>query len=218
MNRSPLLMHLAPALIAARAAFTPIKRSKTARITTERRGTYEYSYAPLDEIQAATDPAMRENGLAVFQNVGGEGISTLILHRSGEFLETDTIPINSALHGTAYGAEVTMRRRYQLSGALNVSVEDDTDAGDDPAFTRKKTITPTSGVLDSLPVVEQEKLRVRAVAITEAFYKVGPEAALAALNESALPEVEYKIALWSLLDSKTRSAIKKTELANRIPK
>lgn len=220
MIRSESLTELAPALIKARGLFAPIKRTKDVTIAGERR-SYSFKYAPLDEIQAATDPALRECGLCVIQNVGDSSISTMILHTSGEFLETDAIPLNGNLYGTQFGAEVTYKRRYQLAGALNVAIEDDADAPEVNALNQPdgkvrvtQKITPTAGVLQSLPSAEQESIRMRAQTITEAFAMRNPMLAFEAYENCGLKGEEL-IALWSLLDSKARSTIKKMQTAKK---
>lgn len=223
MNRSLSLEKFAPAFIKARGEFAPIKRNKDVTITGERR-SYSFKYAPLDEIQAATDPALRSNGLCVIQNIGGSAITTMVLHETGEYIETDPIPLNGNLYGTQFGAEVTYKRRYQLAGALNVAIEDDTDAPEVNALNQpdKKIrpttkITPTAGAFAALTSVVQEQLRTRAASITEAFYNVGAPAAFDTLQSAGITDADTRVALWSLLDSKTRSAIKKHELLTRQP-
>ena len=79
---------LAAALAKAQVAFGPMKRSKTVNT-----GTYEFHYAPLDEVFESVRPALAANGLAITQIVesaNGEELRlrTLLIHESGAMLES----------------------------------------------------------------------------------------------------------------------------------
>lgn len=80
------------------------------------------------------------------------------------------------------------------------------------AFAKKaaeKGVTPTAGAMDSFNEDEQKFLRDLAQKVTEAAAFDISEA-IAILDKSHL-DTEEKVAVWSLLDSKTRSAIKKAK-------
>jgi hypothetical protein len=70
----------------------------------------------------------------------------------------------------------------------------------------KQSITPTAGALDSFGANEQELIRNFALDIIELV--LSGDAETAASNLTTL-ENEEKLAVWSLLDSKTRSTLKK---------
>jgi len=70
----------------------------------------------------------------------------------------------------------------------------------------KQSITPTAGALDSFGENEQELIRNFALDIVELV--LAGDAETAASNLTTL-ENEEKLAVWSLLDSKTRSTLKK---------
>src|SRR4051812_41737943 len=103
MKHTASISQLAVALIHARKKFGPIFRSKTVQVKTANRGTYEFKYAPLDSIQEATEPALNAEQITVIQNVGAEGVTTMILHASGEYIETDPIALQPNLYGTQFG-------------------------------------------------------------------------------------------------------------------
>lgn len=119
---------------------------------TENNSFFKSKYAPLDVVINATKPTLTKNGLAVFQNVSGDGehvsITTLITHVSGEWLESDTLTLNNSDNkgvslAQAAGISITYARRYQLSGMLGISSEDDTD-GNNVKQQNNKKAAPTN--------------------------------------------------------------------------
>jgi hypothetical protein len=72
----------------------------------------------------------------------------------------------------------------------------------------------TMGVLESLPQEQQDYLRDLAEEIKVDVIAGKPHAAVERIEQEGL-EDEQKIGLWSILDSKTRSAIKKAQQAMR---
>lgn len=73
----------------------------------------------------------------------------------------------------------------------------------------------TMGAFESLPQAEQDYLRDLADSVTD-LAQSDPSAAVRRIEDENL-EVEQKMGLWSLLDSKTRSAVKKAQAAMREP-
>jgi hypothetical protein len=74
----------------------------------------------------------------------------------------------------------------------------------------------TMGVLDALPQEEQHYLRELAEEIKVDVIAGSAMAAVDRIERENLDN-EQKIGLWSILDSKTRSAIKKAQAAMREP-
>lgn len=113
------------------------KRTKNAKVKGKTRSgaeySYEYSYAPLDEIIATIKLPMKTAGLAyrqfLAQRSGQHVMRTIIAHRSGQWMGTD-YPIfwdeSRGMQGFASG--VTYARRYGLMLALGIAAEDDDDA------------------------------------------------------------------------------------------
>lgn len=98
---------------------------------------YGYKYADLPSLIDQTKPVLKKYGLAISQlamddSNGRVGVKTILLHESGETLEsTLTLPIpemkgNSATQQA--GAAITYARRYAYSALLNLASEEDTDA------------------------------------------------------------------------------------------
>lgn len=134
MRKSSSIKELADALSQAQAKFPPIPKTKLVKIDGKR--TYTYFYAPLDEIRDAVKPALTEHGLSVSQGCRDGALHTLLMHRSGEWIESsDFMP--PALDPKAYGSELSYRRRYALTSILGLATEDDDDgerAEDDHAI------------------------------------------------------------------------------------
>jgi hypothetical protein len=105
------------------------------------------------------------------------------------------------------GAVETYQRRYLWVAALEIVEHDAVDAvtgSDKPSL----KITPSNGAWESLDEATQAKLADLASKCIK-FVAMGNAAdAVAALDDAKL-DADSKVALWSRMDSKTRSAIKK---------
>lgn len=78
-----------------------------------------------------------------------------------------------------------------------------------------KTITPTTGSWDAMSDEEKEFLQGIALEVVALVVDGKPGEAAAYIAEQNL-DADEKVALWSRLDSKTRSAMKKTQEAKAI--
>lgn len=129
--RSDSIAKLAAALAAAQSKFGPINRSREVTVRTEK-GTYKFSYAPLDEVLAATRPALTGNGLSLSQLLADGSLRTVLLHSSGEWIASEiSLPPRPAKM-QELGSILTYLRRYALVALLGVASEEDDDgnAGD----------------------------------------------------------------------------------------
>lgn len=101
---------------------------------------FRSKYAPLDVVINTVKPVMAKYGLSFTQSTGSEGeniiITTMILHESGEWFETDplVLPAYQTKSGGAKefnaqgaGSGISYGRRYSLTAALGISSEDDDD-------------------------------------------------------------------------------------------
>ena len=132
---------------------------------------------------------------------------------------TDSIVITSPMGSAALkgchevqniGAVETYQRRYLWVTAMEIVEHDVLDAvtGTDSGNAVKKpeSVTPLAGALDGFTAEEIELLHGLAEEIT--FFVKNDDVAQAKEVAGSLTN-EEKTALWSLLDSKTRSAMKK---------
>jgi len=105
------------------------------------------------------------------------------------------------------GAVETYTRRYLWVTAMEI-VEH--DALDSSAPIKEVIITPTQGAMDNIPEDEQIYLRELAMDLIALCDKEEPRAAWVKLEAENLDD-QQKIALWTLLPSKVRSALKKAK-------
>jgi len=103
------------------------------------------------------------------------------------------------------GAVETYTTRYLWVSAMEI-VEHDALDSSAPLKEDKVVISPTQGIADTLPPEEMEYLRELAMEIMSLDGKQGLEK-----MESENLEADQKVALWGLLPSKVRSAIKKAK-------
>jgi hypothetical protein len=84
-------------------------------------------------------------------------------------------------------------------------------AGEDlPEEGRSVVITPTQGAQDNIPPEELQYLQEMAMELIAICEQGDPKAAWVKLEEQNLDD-QQKIALWTLLPSKVRSALKRAK-------
>lgn len=133
MNKSESITKLAAALAKFQA---DVKNPKN----TDTNPQFRSKYAPLDVVINTVKPVLAANGLSFSQSTGSEGenviIKTLIIHESGEWIETDPLVLPAyqikgggvkEFNAQGAGSAITYARRYSLSAALGLSSEDDDD-------------------------------------------------------------------------------------------
>lgn len=103
------------------------------------------------------------------------------------------------------GAVETYTRRYLWVSAMEI-VEHDALDSSAPLKEQAPVITPTQGIADSIPPEDMEYLRELAIELMTLDGKQGLEK-----MEAENLEADQKVALWGLLPSKVRSAIKKAK-------
>jgi hypothetical protein len=109
------------------------------------------------------------------------------------------------------GAVETYTRRYLWVSAMEI-VEHDALDSSPPVKEEKQApiITPTQGAMDSIPEDEQTYLRELAMELIAICENEEPKTAWVKLEAENL-DSEQKVALWTLLPSKVRSALKKAK-------
>jgi hypothetical protein len=122
---------------------------------------FRSKYAPLDVVINTVKPLLAKYGLSFIQststNEENVGITTLLIHESGEWIESDTLFLPAyqlksggakEFNAQAIGSSTTYGRRYSLSAILGLSSEDDDDAngqvfgGGATTQSKKTTETP----------------------------------------------------------------------------
>jgi hypothetical protein len=91
---------------------------------------FNKKYADLNAIREACMPALNKHGIVVLQPIvhidGKNFVKTLLLHESGESLESLTeIVYSKEKDAQAQGSGITYARRYGLQSFVNVGADDD---------------------------------------------------------------------------------------------
>lgn len=126
--------NLAKALATAQGAFTVPTKGHTAKVKMKNGGEYTYTYSTLDDLIAATRPALAANGLSVIQDVEvsprSVSVWTIIAHGSGEQWRSGAVVLAVGGDGRPQdvGSAITYARRYSMGAALNVAADEDDDA------------------------------------------------------------------------------------------
>jgi hypothetical protein len=107
------------------------------------------------------------------------------------------------------GAVETYTRRYLWVSAMEI-VEHDALDSSAPLKEDKVIISPTQGAMDNIPPEEVQYLQEMAVDLIATCEQGDPKAAWERLEGENL-DAEQKIALWTLLPSKVRAALKKAK-------
>lgn len=119
MQQSENINDLATALAAFQANVPQIENTETVR-----GKTYSFKYAPLGELLEATRPLLASNGLSVSQILSGEGLTTTLMHVSGQWI-CGTVPLVPYKGHQDFGKSVTYARRYAYQAILGIVGEDD---------------------------------------------------------------------------------------------
>lgn len=139
MNRSESIANLAAALVQFNTKVTSIaKNAKNPQFRSE--------YVTLDELIRITRPILKDNGLAIMQfpltkETGEIGVQTLLMHNSGEFIESEPIfmtPVRMVKGGgyetakdpQAAGSLISYLRRYSYQAILNLNTGEDDDGNE----------------------------------------------------------------------------------------
>ena len=125
MKTSQTITTIAPALVLALSEIQTVKKDS-------KNPFLKNKYASLDAIIEASKPILAKHGLAALQMVNDDGIETIVMHTSGEWIGSDYLKIMSEVSkglssAQAVGVATTYAKRYQLGAMLNVSTEEDTD-------------------------------------------------------------------------------------------
>lgn len=115
------------ALAAARAAFEPVIKDKTAK--TEK---FSYRYVDLASVLDAVMPTLCANGIAVYQapTIMGDGLVLVskLVHTDTQQEVSDMLPLPSTSNMQQLGSAISYARRYLLMAQLGIAAGDDDDA------------------------------------------------------------------------------------------
>ena len=130
MKMSPDINEIAAALVQARPKFTPITKTHTATVASQK-GAYKYTYATLEDVYEATTAALSAAGVFALHNIetatNAIGVTTLLMHSSGQYIQTDPVWLPAGTTPQSVGSAISYARRYSLQAALGVAAEEDDD-------------------------------------------------------------------------------------------
>jgi hypothetical protein len=195
------MQKIATALVKAQKAFQPA-------LKTSLNPHFRSKYADLSACVEAVIDALNNNGIYLLQKnydcPDGVMVETVFVHESGEMMECGIVHFPASKKDSqGYASCLTYARRYSLMSACGIAPEDDDGNSASKSVPR---IAPTRSDTE-ISEKRQSVIADVAEAIKE---RMAAEDVVGAFDEAnGVTDTEEKIALWSLLDSKTRSAIKK---------
>lgn len=201
--------NIAAALVKAQRAFGPALKDKT-------NPAFRSKYADLGACLDAVMDSLNAAGIALIQrqhpHEGGVCIETVFLHESGEQISAGMLTVPASKQDPqGYGSALTYARRYSIMAACGIAPEDDDG---NAAIKRAQKPVAHSGpaiIMDSLSEDWKAWLADFARDVSNTFASSGPVAASELIEEVKDKEQlgpEQIAGMWSLLDSKCRSALK----------
>lgn len=126
MVKSETTKELFAALVRARTEIATVNKDKAG---------YGYKYATLDNVLNMLKDVLPKYGLGFIQSPetidGRDGVTTTIIHSSGEFISTryelEPTPVKGTNITQQRGASITYARRYSLCSAFGIATEEDLD-------------------------------------------------------------------------------------------
>lgn len=179
---------------------------------------FKSNYASLASVRDTIVPVFAEFGLSIIQNVSsrenGVTCSNLVMHSSGEWLETDPLEVPADKHNAhGYGSACTYARRFSLM-ALGCVVGDVDDDGND-AVKNAPTLLhkPAAGAYDGLSEPQKTEVcfvRDNILKVTDHGEDLSLEAIGSAYSLASVLDNDQKVALTDMLGkySKLRKALK----------
>ena len=210
------MKNIASALVRAQRGFAPALKTST-------NPHFRSKYVDLAGCIEAVVDALNAAGIALiqrtFEDNTGVTVETVFVHESGEMLECGKLHVPASKQDPqGYGSALTYARRYSLMAAAGIAPEDDDGNGarkakedEEKAKADAASKTPAPKVsatkTDLVPPNRMNIIADVAAAIGE---RMSANDLIGAVEEySGITDVEEKMSLWGMLDSKTRSAIKK---------
>lgn len=173
-----------------------------------------YSYFELGDFLPTIQDIFYQTGLCGFVSFGKDLATLTITDTDGGGEIVITSPMAEAnLKGTHpiqnLGAVETYNRRYLWMAAMEIVEHDILDASKPIEQAKAPIITPNQGARENVSEEEMVELQDMAEELRETAHS-DPTAARKMVADASLDEPQ-KLALWTLLDSKTRAALKKKD-------
>lgn len=150
METSPEIKQIATALLAF--------QKDAPSVTKDAKANYG-KYATLGNVIDSTRNALATNGLSFMQFPDGDGLTTLIMHTSGEWIRATGKLILDKQTAQGLGSALTYSRRYGLTAALGIAADDDDD-GNEASKTPRYDAVRTSQSLKTAPPLDAKPSQV----------------------------------------------------------
>ncbi len=170
---------------------------------------FRSKYADLAEVLNTVRPVFARHGIAILQSTEFDGarvsVTTALAHTSGGVVTSTAACVPAKTDAQGIGAATTYLRRYSLAAMAGVAQED--DDGQSAAHAGKPMPIPTKTTpMDGVEVTD--KHREHAALVGE-YAEVGDwSGAWEYINRQGWT-TDDKAAVWSLLPSNVRTALKK---------
>jgi len=199
MKTSEQTSEITAALIDLQGKLKPVQRTKVVKSK-----SFEFRYAPLDAITEYITPLMQACGLAFLQAVDNGALTTRIVHKSGQWIESETFLNREHANMQGFGGEITYKRRYALCSLIGIVSDDDVDA---PRH------SPVQGSMEMLSPRRQSIITDVAEIIKDKFNDGNEYGAYEEYVQ--ISDQDERVALWSLLPSKVRTCLTNLNKAER---
>lgn len=202
MNKSESLKELAPALAKAQAELKNPSLDST-------NPHFKSKFASLAGVRNTITAVFSKHGLSIIQNLSSTdravSCSTMILHTSGEWIETDPLLLPATkLDAQGFGSAATYARRYSGQAAANVVGDDDDDGNAAKPSTSEKSDekattvhAPAKLALDSLSDEAQGRIGRLASSCADLIAAGNMVGAAERFNEYDFQDEAEKAAFWS---------------------
>jgi hypothetical protein len=120
MEKSDSITKLAKALNAFQAEMGTVAKTAV-------NPFYKSKYADLESVISAAKPHLKTHGLSFSQFPTMEGLITILMHESGEYISSEAKIVMKDQTAQGQGSAITYMRRYALSAVLGIATEDDDD-------------------------------------------------------------------------------------------
>ena len=164
MRRSENINKLAVSLVKFNSEISKISKDA-------KNPFFKSNYVTLDKLIEATRPMLQDNGLVVMQSPlskedGSIGIQTLLIHESGEFIESEPIFMKPAKANDPQqaGSIISYMRRYSYQAILNLNTGEDDDANISTSKEDKEAKVKKTNYTNDKLISEAQRKRLNAIA------------------------------------------------------
>lgn len=138
MNKSESIANLSKALVTFHSKVSSVKKDA-------ENPYFKSKYATLDNFIETINKPLQEAKLSFSQFPDGvNGLTTILMHSSGEWIESRYEMTPSKNDPQGLGSAITYMRRYALGAVLGLATEEDDDANTASTKTETKKAIPES--------------------------------------------------------------------------